>query len=1197
LTKRYYIAGACVALVCIAAAAIWWFAGGPSASKLVSLKNTGVGYLENGLPVEAAGQFSELHEKAPGLKLPVRNLAVAHIMRYKQIDGNLDPTGSKAAYDAGQLAVANFIAAEPDSADGYILASRLESSAGQTAKALDYLKQARQRRPDDAAIWFDTYMNARLLDTAESKQTARQALSEASRLAPANTFVLLDWMLEQAVASDPQIAKTLDNAQKLLSSLEADVQLRVRVSLAEMLSKAAEAARSGDWSTTRRNVRMVVNVTRPAPSVQSDLLEVDLHELEFAQIDFPDDFYTSNRLSRAVASQPIRVAFTPASAAGALSLAGITDIAAVDYDLDGALEIAVVAPQKFVIFDRENASAAWKIASQTPLQPGFTKVLAADLDADAGAGEAGEPGAVEHTADIDFVVYGTAGITILENKLTEGKRSMAAVEQPAKIQQLNPVNAATLCDVDHDGDLDIIVAATAPVVLSNIDGLHFSKLASDAVQGGELLADISSVTAVDWDRDIDSDIVVTGKGVSLLENLRHGHLRAADFAAGAPLLAESKQVLILDADSNASWDLLSLSDSGLSVALSRTIQPGQVTWIREAVVDVEGIDETSIQRMQLTDYDNDGLEDILAWNSEGAFFLRNLGDAVFGAGPELPDSVGVIQTRPADIDADGDLDLLVVQADGLRVFINEGGNTNAWTDVTLLAAQVKGEEASSSGRVNQYGIGSLVEIRAGAFYQARTVREPVTHIGLGQRTSPDLLRFTWTNGIPDNHLAPKTKVLVYERQSLKGSCPYLYTWNGERFVFATDLLWASPIGLVSAEGKLVPARPWEWLKVSGDLLKPADNEYKLQITEELWEAAYFDQVELFAVDHPAEVEIFTNEKVGPPFMATPMIHKVRDAIKPVSAVDSSGRNILPQLSAIDDRYARPFSRKLMQGYTQPHYMELDFGDAVKTAGNDGGKITLFLTGWVYPTDTSINKQLSDNPAMAPPRPPHLLTPDADGAWKEVNGFIGFPGGKTKTIAVDVSSAFSGNDYRLRIATSMELYWDAAFLTAGPQTGDVVQQPAPMIAADLHFRGVSQLVQHPGFGPQRYDYGKVQTSIAWPPMQGGFTRYGDVLELVNNEDDRVVILGSGDEMTLTFAMPQQPCPPGWKRDFVLHNIGYDKDADLNTVYGQTVLPMPFRGMKGYPYVEDPPEVLQRDLVRFHTRKQNQFSFRNALRLAP
>ena len=46
----------------------------------------------------------------------------------------------------------------------------------------------------------------------------------------------------------------------------------------------------------------------------------------------------------------------------------------------------------------------------------------------------------------------------------------------------------------------------------------------------------------------------------------------------------------------------------------------------------------------------------------------------------------------------------------------------------------------------------------------------------------------------------------------------------------------------------------------------------------------------------------------------------------------------------------------------------------------------------------------------------------------------------------------------------------------------------------------------------------------------------------------------------------PLPAGWVRDYVLVLDGWDKDADKNTVAGQTVEPLPFHGMDDARYGE-------------------------------
>ena len=61
------------------------------------------------------------------------------------------------------------------------------------------------------------------------------------------------------------------------------------------------------------------------------------------------------------------------------------------------------------------------------------------------------------------------------------------------------------------------------------------------------------------------------------------------------------------------------------------------------------------------------------------------------------------------------------------------------------------------------------------------------------------------------------------------------------------------------------------------------------------EAGYLDEVELLAVDHPADVEIYSNEKVGPAKLAKFQIHTVRERRSPVTARNSAGRDVLPDV--------------------------------------------------------------------------------------------------------------------------------------------------------------------------------------------------------------------------------------------------------------------------------------------------------------
>jgi hypothetical protein len=274
--------------------------------------------------------------------------------------------------------------------------------------------------------------------------------------------------------------------------------------------------------------------------------------------------------------------------------------------------------------------------------------------------------------------------------------------------------------------------------------------------------------------------------------------------------------------------------------------------------------------------------------------------------------------------------------------------------------------------------------------------------------------------------------------------------------------------------------------------------------------------------------------------------------------------------------------------TDPHYLELDLGPL-----ENPKRITLFLTGWLYPATTSMRVGLSQDRTNLPLRPPALEVPDAQGQWQEVRPFMGFPGGRTKTIAIDLTGAFLTNDYRLRIATNLEFFWDAAFFTVDEEPAPLEVTRLAVSSGDLHYRGFSAILQRPGYAPYGYDYNRVSTAPKWAPMSGLFTRYGDVTELLQADDDLQVVFGSGDELTVAFQVPEKGPPAGWKRDFLLHNVGWDKDNDLNIVTGQEVEPLPFQGMSGYPYRADeqfPDTERHREYLRkYQTRRQQPVSF--------
>ena len=189
-------------------------------------------------------------------------------------------------------------------------------------------------------------------------------------------------------------------------------------------------------------------------------------------------------------------------------------------------------------------------------------------------------------------------------------------------------------------------------------------------------------------------------------------------------------------------------------------------------------------------------------------------------------------------------------------------------------------------------------------------------------------------------------------------------------------------------------------------------------------------------------------------------------------------------------------------------------------------MTLFLTGWIFPTDTSINVALFQNPEINPSFP-SVAVKDETGEWKTVIDMIGLPAGKNKTITVDLTGKFLSDDRSIRIETDMQIYWDAAFFTVGTQDVPIEMTTLNPDSADLHYRGFSEMYRPNPYAPHLFDYQKVTTDAQWRDLAGYYTRYGDVNTLLQKVDDMYVILNAGDEITVEFDAARLPVlKPGW-----------------------------------------------------------------------
>ncbi len=1177
--------------------AVWWYREEPPTPippftqaeflELLDAKTEAVGQLENITSWrEAVAGFDQIAAKLPDELLPHRNKAIAYLLGQRR--------------DETHQALAELMKLENESPESLWLTYRFLSdgtigappSPARDVELIKLLEKAIAKAPDDVGLHYELWYFGKSSRADGAADRGYEALQEAFRLDGENAYILFDLLVQQALRKDSQIELTISHALEVLRPLDPLLGRTNDGAATSLLEEALAAFADDDLDKTSTLVQRYCNVAKGLDVIKHDQSHIDLHPLDYAILDYSDDFYARAPALVADTNEVAGVRFAdwpdhqpPVAAARAIAL--------MDFDLDSRLDVAVVSDDKLTVFGRTETDA-WQVLTEIEVESGVRGILTADLDRDnkANAQSAAVALAVDgdgrrstcHVADMDFVLFGDSGIEVIRNAvdIESKKRILEAVAQDELLQGVKNVVSAVLLDADHDSDVDLVVSTKEDGVSiwsSRGDSMTFIDMTAWSIVPPREMV-FSAMRAVDWDRDVDTDIVLvsdSGETQGVLSNLRHGRFSWSELSDDWAAL-RGAGLDILEADENVSWDVVTAGSSGVRVILTNTSRPGAIRASR-----TESLRKPATGVLAC-DYDNDSWIDLLAWDESGVRGYRGLSAGRFADDERIAVSgENIRDVKAADVDGDGDVDLAIIDDKGLRLLQNDGAEDAGWLLVRAVGQQ------DNAGRTNFTGIGSLIELKAGNRYQARVVSGQETHFGLGAAGAATAMRIIWTNGVPQVVVKPAANTSICELMELKGSCPFIYTWDGEQFSFFTDCLWAAPIGLQVAEGVQAPSRPWEYLLIPGERMAQREGEYVLQLTEELWEAAYFDYVRLIAVDHPADVQVFSNEKVGPPAIAEFKVHAARELKTPIAASDSRGRDVLPTVRERDDVYLRGFERRLRQGVTEKHYVELDLGDL-----QDPQQVKLYLTGWIYPSDTSLNVSFSHNPDIDAPELPSIWTPDENGVWKLADGYIGFPGGKTKTIVVDLKDRFHAADYRVRIQTSAEIYWDHIGFTVDEPESPMELKPMEPVAAELHYRGFSARRRGERNGPESFEYANSHDTPKWPPMRGAFTRYGDVIDLLKRQDDHLAVLGAGDEMTVRFAAPQSPPPPGWRRDFILHCVGWDKDADINTIQGQSSEPLPFHAMRTYPDHDPRRAVVDKPgyaefLDTYQTRRQNSARF--------
>src|SRR5688572_8568447 len=163
-----------------------------------------------------------------------------------------------------------------------------------------------------------------------------------------------------------------------------------------------------------------------------------------------------------------------------------------------------------------------------------------------------------------------------------------------------------LADIDHDGDLDALVARSTVVMLRNNGNGTFTDVTAAtriAVPGGGALA----VAPTDFDnrRDVDFVIMARARRPMMFRNLRTGAFEDTGTLGGAPAATDYASLAAGDVNKDGFTDLLLGRDSAPAVWMLSD-RAG-----RYRASDAPGTTR-GLTAAQLVDYDNDGLVDVFA---------------------------------------------------------------------------------------------------------------------------------------------------------------------------------------------------------------------------------------------------------------------------------------------------------------------------------------------------------------------------------------------------------------------------------------------------------------------------------------------------------------------------------------------------------------------------------------------------------
>ena len=781
---------------------------------------------------------------------------------------------------------------------------------GHTADAAAEARTAVERLPDAPQVHYVAGLIARAEDDPDA---AAAAFERALKLDPADPGVKVN--LGQIALQQRQYDRALTFFRDAVTAEPYNVTATYSIALALMRSGKPEEGRKA---------------MQQFEQLRDSAYGVTYSQTYLAQGKYAEAIASTGAEPELVNPATPAVTFSDATTtmlsgpqAGGAVPGGVT---LVDVDGDGDLDILEVGGSRVRLLNNKDG-----VFTDDTARAGLPQAAAA----------AKPPPTVEATPGAIAGDYDNDGRTDLFLLLTSGNRllhqkSDGVFEDVTAMSGIPSQSAwpaaAAFADVDHDGDLDLLIAGSPTRLLRNNGNGTFGDIAVQAGVSAPVRVVGAAATDFDNRRDIDLVLLAADAAPLLYRNLRDGSFRNTAADSGLPADGGYSTLAIGDVNKDGFPDFfLGRREQAGRLALS----DGQLRFRTVAAPD----ETRSARAAQFVDYDNDGLLDLLSISDKRAYLFRNLGP---GKWSDVSDAArlsalsveGFAALALGDLDSDGDVDAVLRTTAGLRIWKNDGGSRNASLRVRL-APRVS----------NRSGIGARVEMRAGSLRQqfetsasTPAVAPADVSFGLGTRSAADVVRVLWPSGIlqaetgQGSSTLPPGLLTVTELDRKPSSCPYLFTWNGSRFEFVTDFMGGGEMGAWLAPRTWNQPDADEYVRITSSQLQPRDGRYELRVTNELEEALFVDRLQLVAVDHPDAVEVFPNEGLKSPPRAPLTLTATSGARPPSRAVDDHGHDVLPEISALDRRYPDDFKPLALRGYAEQHLLTLDL-DGARRSGS------------------------------------------------------------------------------------------------------------------------------------------------------------------------------------------------------------------------------------------------------------------------